>query len=150
MIVTNCDSNGLKTEKDHGKIADNILGLAHQCKNDNHTMMISEIVPWNDDLNDDVIIVNKTLREARSKRNNGFIDNENINPICNCNQSKLHFNKRETNLLVGKILFSLFDDISDWHKGTVSKFSCKFKPKWNENLSLSDNSIFPILTTLLR
>ena len=57
--------------------------------------------------------MNKTLREARSKRNNGFIDNENINPICNCNQSKLHLNKRETNLLVGKILFSLFDDISD-------------------------------------
>ena len=31
----------------------------------------------------------KILREACSKRNNGFIDNENINPRYNCNPSKL-------------------------------------------------------------
>ena len=43
--VTHCDCNDLKTEKDHGKIADNILRLAHQCKTDNNTLMISGIVP---------------------------------------------------------------------------------------------------------
>ena len=95
IIVIHCDSNYLKTEKDHGKIADSVLGLAHQCKRDNNTVMISRVVPRNDNLNDDVIKVNKILREAYSKRNNGFINNENINPRYNCNLSKLNLKKEE-------------------------------------------------------
>ena len=84
-----------------------------------------------------------------SKRNIGFIDNENINPRYNCNRSKLHLNKRGTNLLIENILFSLYNDINDWHNGTVSKnSSCKSKSKPNKNLSLLDDSIFPFLTKL--
>lgn len=44
MIVVHCGTNDLKTVKDHGKIADDILGLAHQSKTDN-TVMISGILP---------------------------------------------------------------------------------------------------------
>ena len=51
-IVMHCDTNGLKTEKDPRKIADNIPGLAHQCKTNYKTVMISRIVPQNDNLND--------------------------------------------------------------------------------------------------
>ena len=103
----------------------------------------------NDDLNDDAIKVNKILRETCSKRNIGFIDNENINLIYNCNRSKLHLNKRGSNLIIETFLFSLYDYIRDWHKGTVNKnSSCKSKRKPNRNLSLSDDSTFPILTKL--
>ena len=49
--------------------------------------MISGIVPRNDNLNDDVMKMNKILREACSNRKFGFIDNENINPSYNCNRS---------------------------------------------------------------
>ena len=63
-IVVPCSTNDLKTEKDHGKIAENILGLVHQCKIDNNTVMISGIVPRNNNLNDDVIKVNTILRET--------------------------------------------------------------------------------------
>ena len=126
-VVLHCGTNDLKTEKDHR----NILGLGHQCKTDKNTVMISGIVPQNDNLNDDVIKVNKILREACRKRNTGFIDNENVKPRYNCNRSKLHLNKR-TNLLIENILFSLYDDIKDWHKFTVSNnSSCKSKPKLN-------------------
>ena len=93
--------------------------------------MISGIVPQKDNLNDDVIKVNKILREACRKRNTGFIDNENVKQRYNCNRSKLHLNKR-TNLLIENILFSLYDDIKDRHKFTVSNnSSCKSKPKLN-------------------
>ena len=110
--------------------------------------MISGIGPQKDNLNDDVIKVNKILRAACRKRNTGFIDNENVKPRHNCNRTKLHLNKR-TNLLIENILFSLYDDISDWHKVTVrNNSSCKSKPKLNKNLSLSDDSIFSILTKL--
>ena len=44
-IVICYGTNDLKTEKDHEMIADNILSLAHQCKTDNNTVMISGIVP---------------------------------------------------------------------------------------------------------
>ena len=37
-IVVHCDSNDFRTEKDQGKIPDNILRLAHQCK--------QIIIPW--------------------------------------------------------------------------------------------------------
>ena len=94
-IVIHCGTNDLKTEKGHRKIADKILGLAHQCKTDDNTVMISGIVPRNDNLNDDASKVNKILRKACSKRNTGFIDNENINPTYNCNRSKLQFPYRE-------------------------------------------------------
>ena len=63
------------------------------------------------------------MRGACSKRSIGFTDNENINPKYNCTGSKLHLNKRGTNLLIENILFSLYDDIGDWHKGAVSKNS---------------------------
>ena len=112
-IVIHCGTNDLKTEKDHEKIADNIQRLAHQCKTDNNTVMNSGMLPRNSNLNDDVIKINKILREGCSKRNTGFIDNENINPRYNCNRSKLHLNKRGTILLIENILFSLYDDISD-------------------------------------
>ena len=112
-IAIHIGTNDVKTEKDHREIADNILGLAHQCKGDDNTVMISGIVPRDDNLNDDASKVNKILREACSKRNIGFIDNENINPRYNCNQSKLHLNKRGTNLFTENILFSLYNDISD-------------------------------------
>ena len=111
--------------------------------------MISRIVHRNDNLNDDASEFNKILRETCSKRNIGFIDNENINPTYNCNRSKLHLNKRATNLLTENILFSLYNEISDWHEGTVSKnSSCKSKPKPNKILPLLDDSIFPFLTKL--
>ena len=60
-IVIHCGTNDLKTEKDHGKIADNILGLAHLRKTGNNTVMISGTVPLNDHLNDDAIKVRETL-----------------------------------------------------------------------------------------
>ena len=53
-----------KTEKDHGKVAENILELDHLSKTDNNTVMVSGIVPGNNNLNDDVIKVNKILRET--------------------------------------------------------------------------------------
>ena len=76
-------------------------------------MIISGIVPRNDNLNDDEIKVNKILRKTCSKRKTGFIDNENINRRYDCSRSKLHLNKRGTNLLIENILFSLYDDIID-------------------------------------
>ena len=70
-------------------------------------------------------------------------------PRHNCNRSKLHLDKRGNNLLIENILFSLYDDVNDWHSGTVSKnSSCKSKQKPSKNLSLSSGSIFPILTEL--
>ena len=68
--------------------------------------MIYGIEPQNDKLNDYAVKVNKILREAGTKRNNGFIDNENVNPRYSCNWDKLHLNKRGTNLLTNNTLFS--------------------------------------------
>ena len=75
--------------------------------------MISGILLRNDNLNEDAIKVNKILRELCSKRNSGFIDNENINPRYDCDRCKLHLNKRGNNLLIENISFSLSDEISD-------------------------------------
>ena len=61
--------------------------MSHQCKIDNNAVMISGIVPRNDNLNDDVMKVDKILREACSNRKFVFIDNENINPSYNCKRS---------------------------------------------------------------
>ena len=68
--------------------------------------MIYGIEPRNDKLNDYAVKVSKILREAGTKRNNGFIDNENVNPRYSCNWDKLHLNKRGTNLLTNNTLFS--------------------------------------------
>ena len=58
-------------------------------------------------------------------------------------------NKRENNLFIENILFSLCDGINDWHKGTVNEDSgCKSQQIPKRNVSLSDDSIFPILTKL--
>ena len=61
--------------------------------------MISEIMPKNDNLNEHAIKVNYISRKACSKRNTGFLDNENLNPRYSCNRRKMDLNKKETNLL---------------------------------------------------
>ena len=55
-IVIHCETNDLKTEKDRGKIADNILGFTYQCKTDNKTVMISGIELRNDNLDSSYLV----------------------------------------------------------------------------------------------
>ena len=90
MGVIHFGTNDLKTEKDHVKIADSILRLAHQYKRDTNNVMISGTMPQNNNLNDFVIKVNKILRKACSKRNIAFIDNKDRIRIYDCKQYKLH------------------------------------------------------------
>ena len=61
--------------------------------------MISGIMPKNDNLNEHAIKVNYISRKAYSKRNTGFIDNENLNPRYSCNRSKMDLNKKRNQFI---------------------------------------------------
>lgn len=74
----------LKNWKRTCKIADNTLGLAHQCKTDNNTLMVSEAVPQNYSLLsicefEYAIKVNKVLRNHVVRKILDS-DNEILNP----------------------------------------------------------------------
>jgi len=90
-IILHCGTNNLKT-KDSKTICSNILDLAKfmTSSNEDTGIIVSGIVPRDDELNPKAMEVNKMLMTACNERNIGFINNNNIDPRSHLNKSRLH------------------------------------------------------------
>ena len=70
-------------------------------------MIISELTPWNDQVNQKSKEVNIVLSGEFNKRNIGGIKHDNMNGRRHCNISGLHLNWKGINILVENISFYL-------------------------------------------
>ena len=90
LIILHCGTNDLRTSKSPNEISRMILELANDMKTEDNDVMISGILPRNDELNSKGKSVNSNLKTL-CKDKYHFIDNSNI-AFRHLNSSKLHLN----------------------------------------------------------
>ena len=95
-IIIHVGTNDLRSEKTAVQIAEDIIQLALEVKNDVNDVTISGIIPRNDDFNVKGIKVNDLLKIKTSELPLGFLENSNIKPGIHLNNSGLHLNGKGT------------------------------------------------------
>ena len=98
MVILHCGTNDLKSTNCNEDLASNIIDLAKELSEKCH-VCISALLPRNDRFKERISEVNQLLKYMCSERNLGFIEHDNINPSNHLNRSKLHPNKKGSELL---------------------------------------------------
>ena len=106
LIILGAGANDLKSEKTAEMISDEIIDLASDMKSDTNEIMVSGIVPRNDDisLHEKGERVNELIREMCHSKGLGYVDNSNINPNKHLNGSGVHLNYHGTSILAKNFL----------------------------------------------
>ena len=98
LYIVHCGTNDLRSKKDPSEIANNIVKLASDLKDDDNDVAISSIIHRNDDLNNIGNKVNYFLKIKSSASNLGFIEHTNITNF-HLNHSRLHLTSNGANIL---------------------------------------------------
>ena len=109
LIVLHVGTNDLRSkrgddEKSEVQIADEIIKLANEIKENNIEVIISSLVARGDGFEENRKKVNFVLADLCSVNGYAFIEHENIDPKKNLNRSRLHLNKVGDSLLEGNLL----------------------------------------------
>ena len=78
LIILHCGTNSLRENKKANEIANEIVEIAMDLKNEDNDIMISGIVPRNDRLDAKGVEVNSILKMLCDDYNFNFVDNSNI------------------------------------------------------------------------
>ena len=106
-IVLHCRTNDLSSERTASQTARSIIELALSLISQDNKISISLIVPRNGNLTNKASNVNNHLIHMCAERNIPYIDHNNsVQPENHLNESKLHFNRYGTILLL--IVYSNF------------------------------------------
>ena len=96
-IIIHFETNDLSSERTASQIARSIIELALPLKSQDNKILISLIVPRNDNLNNKASEVNIRLVHICTEQNIPYIDHTNsIQPGNHLNERKLHFNRYGT------------------------------------------------------
>ena len=101
------DSRRGEEEKSEVQIAQEIIELANEIKENNIEVIISGLVARGDDYEEKRKKVRYILADLCSENDYTFIEHENINPRKHLNRSRLHLNKLGDSLLEGNLLRAL-------------------------------------------
>ena len=100
VYLLHVGTNYLFSNKSPEQISPDILNLANSLKLDNNTVIVSIIVPRDDENKKEVDEVNIILEELCKANNIGIISHRNINPKRHLNRSRLHLNDAGASLFV--------------------------------------------------
>ena len=104
--MLHCGTNDLKrTSTNPEKSTENIINLSKSMKADKNNVIISELNPWNDQINKKGKEVKEALMWEYNKRNIGIMKHGNMNAQRHCNMSGLYRNWKGRNFLIKDILF---------------------------------------------
>ena len=81
------------------------INLSKSMKADKNNVIISELNPWNDQINKKGKEVKEALMWEFNKRNIGILKHGNTNAQRHCNMSGLYRNWKATNFLIKNTLF---------------------------------------------
>ena len=98
-IILHCGMNDLSSEQTPAEIANSIVELAAEIKDEDNEIFVSRLVRRNDKFNSKAIEVNKFSNRKCSLQNIPFIDNSNIDERCHLNGSGLHLSYGGTCIL---------------------------------------------------
>ena len=100
VYLLHVGTNDLSSSKSPEQISMDILNLANSLKLDNNTVIVSGIVPRDDENKKKADEVNIILEELCNANNVGMISHRNINPKRHLNRSRLHLNDAGVSLFV--------------------------------------------------
>ena len=100
VYLLHVGTNDLSSNKSPEQIPMDILNLANSLKLDNNTVIVSSIVPRDDENNKKADEVNIILEELCNANDVGMISHRNINPKRHLNRSRLHLNDAGVSLFV--------------------------------------------------
>ena len=100
VYLLHVGTNDLSSSKSPEQISMDILNLANSLKLDNNTVIVSSIVPRDDENKKKADEVNIILEELCNANNVGMISHRNINPKRHLNRSRLHLNDAGVSLFV--------------------------------------------------
>ena len=99
-ITFHVGTNDIPTSKDPLAIAQSVVDLAKSVITQDHSVAISDIIPWNDQWNNKVREVNDSLAGMCENDNISFTDHSrSIDPRKKLNNSKLNLNIKGSNKL---------------------------------------------------
>ena len=97
-VIIHCGTNDLKKSQSSKEIANSIIELAVDISKE-ITVCISDLLARNDQFKDKVPEVNSYLKSMCTARNFSYIDNQNVLGTKHLNRSRLHPNRKSTELL---------------------------------------------------
>ena len=100
VCLLHVGTNDLSSNKSPEQISMDILNLANSLKLDNNTVIVSSIVPRDDENKKKSDEVNIILKELCNANNVGMISHRNINPKRHLNRRRLHLNDPGVSLFV--------------------------------------------------
>ena len=103
-IIIHCGTNDLCENTPPSEIATQIINVGQSVKDDNNTVVISELVPRGDELNERAKQVNAELKAQCRTKEIPLISHNNIDPQRHLNLSKLHTNFEGTKILAKNFL----------------------------------------------
>ena len=107
-VILHTRTNDLRSEKTASQITRSITELAMSLKDNDNSVIVSGIVPRNDNLNNKATEVNNRFLLMCKERKIPFVaHNENIDPSEHLNKSKLHLNQNGMKVFAEKF-FSAF------------------------------------------
>ena len=98
-VILHIGTNNLRSTVEPLEIASNIINLAKTCRENGCDTIILEILPKGHKLNEKSQEVNTALHELCESQNLWIIKHQNIKPRYHLNRSKLHTNRKGTNLI---------------------------------------------------
>lgn len=104
LLIIHVGSNDLRSNKKEEAIAEEIIKLAKNSKSNENEIIISSILPRNDNLNEKGQKVNVCLNHLCNKNNISFINNDYIISSKHLNSSGLHLNYNGTAALARNFL----------------------------------------------
>ena len=110
-IIFHVGTNDVPTKKASEQIAKNVISLAIKL-NRNCDVSISEITGRNDQYQKKAADVNRELKEKCHLKKLQFLDHGNTITVRHLNASKLHLNKRSTQMLYSGYLIVQIDSLS--------------------------------------
>ena len=98
-VILHIGINDLRLKKEPLEIASGIIDLAKTCRENGCDRIISEILPRGDKLNKKAQEANTALLELCESENLWIIRHQNVKPRYHLNRSKLHPNRKGTNMI---------------------------------------------------
>ena len=100
VYLLHVGTNFLSSNKSPEQISLDILNLANSLKLDNNTVIVSSIVPRDDENKKKVDEVNTILEKLCKANSVGIISHRNINPKRHLNRSRLHLNNADVYIVL--------------------------------------------------
>ena len=106
-VIIHIGTNDLRSSQDPETIAKNIIDIAKSGTTNKNEILVSSIVPRQDNLSSKGRQLNNILQTLCVENNLAYVNNDSIAPRQHCNYGGVHLNTAESKVLIENFIFTL-------------------------------------------